>query len=160
MEQHTRDDYDYQERQRRERRRSRRQQITGMQVVFATILAIGLLLTINFSARIRRGQAYDDIKREVEGTIAALEAENLDLREEYDFAQSEAAVAQWAHREGKMVREGEILVIPIPGYQPTISADAPSTPTPSPPQRGPDEDEVPTWHLWWSLFFDSDPPGS
>ena len=41
--------------------RARRQQVSGIQIVFASILAIGLLLTINFSARIRRGQQIETV---------------------------------------------------------------------------------------------------
>ncbi|MCB9438192.1 MAG: septum formation initiator family protein [Anaerolineales bacterium] len=141
-------------RRREERRRERRQQITGVQVVFVSILAIGLLLTINFSARIRRGQVYTDLRNEVQGTLDALQQQNTDLRKELDFSKSDAAVAQWAHEDGKMVRPGEVLIIPVPGYNviPT------PTPTRSPVIDEGREPEVPVWQLWWSLFFDGDPP--
>lgn len=147
---------DYNARKRDERRRERRQQITGFQVVFVSILAIGLLLTINFSARIRRSQLLGDVKGEVQATVAALQEQNVQLRRTVEFAQSDAAVAQWAHREGKMVREGEVLVIPIPGAQ--LSTPVPSR-TPvfiESSQRN--EPEIPTWKLWWSLFFDGEAP--
>ncbi len=144
------------QRQRQQRRRARRQQITGVQVVFVSILAIGLLLTINFSARIRRGQVYNDLKVQVEGTIDALQQENVELRKQFDFVQSESAVAQWAHRDGKMVRPGEVLVIPYPSF---VQSTPVAQPTAIPPPREPDrEEQVPIWQLWWSLFFDGDPP--
>lgn len=141
-------------RRREDRRRERRQQITGVQVVFVSILAIGLLLTINFSARIRRGQVYTDLKVQVQGTLDALQQQNIQLRQELDFSKSDAAVAQWAHQDGKMVRPGEVLVIPVPGYNVIL------TPTPTRPALVDERPspEVPTWELWWSLFFDGDPP--
>jgi hypothetical protein len=55
-----------------------------------------------------------------------------------------------------MVREGEVLVIPVPfgetllAQQDTPLADADMVET-TPPQPE-------NWHLWWSLFFDSQPP--
>ena len=75
---------------------------------------------------------------------------------ERDYAQSDAFVEQWAHSDGKMVRPGEVLVIPVP-----VSTPVAATPTPSvfleietsPPTPQP-------WTLWWSLFFDSPPPES
>lgn len=145
---------EYYRRRRDERRRDRRQQITGVQVVFVSILAIGLLLTINFSARIRRGQVYTDLKNQVQGTLDALQQQNIQLRQELDFTQSDASVARWAHQEGKMVRPGEVLVIPMPGFT-TIPTP---TPTRIPVEDDYREPEVPIWQLWWSLFFDSNPP--
>lgn len=135
-------------------RRSTRGRITGTQVVFVAILAIGLLLTINFSARITRGRAYNDLLVQVEGTNTALRNENIGLQQELEFAQSEAAVEEWAHREAKMRRPGTTIVIPIPGF---------SVPTPTPivTPRPAEEDttpDVPPADLWWSLFFDSEPP--
>ncbi len=136
--------------------RTRKQQISGIQIVFASILSIGLLLTINFSARIRRGQQIEEVRSRIEATIQVLSTEQANLIVERDYASSDTAVIEWAHREGKMIREGEILVIPV---QPANA----QTPTPTPavtliPLATPTE--PPTWHLWWKLFFDSPPPGS
>jgi cell division protein FtsL len=142
----------YQER-RRQRRRQRRQQISSMQIVFASILAIGLLLAINFSARISQAQRTNDVRDQIESTIDAQRTTQAQLRQERDFAASEASVADWAHREAKMVRENEVLVVPLPGEPPTTPRPQ-STPlpvaTPTP--------DVPVWDLWWELFFDGEPP--
>jgi hypothetical protein len=134
------------------RNQSRRQQISGIQIVFASILAIGLLLTINFSGRIRRGQQIEDVRTRIESTIARLSTDQAKLLEERDYAFSDAAVIEWAHRDGKMVREGEVLVIPVPGgIVPTPTPPATPIPlaTPTP---------IPVFDVWWSLFFDSAPP--
>lgn len=136
-----------------EAKRSRRNQVTGIQIVFASILAIGLLLAINFSARIRRGQQIEEVQDRIVSTIEVLSTEQARLIDERDFAASDAAVVEWAHQEGKMVRDGEILVIPIPaanaGATPTVFA----TPLPLPTATA-----IPNWQLWWNLFFDGDPP--
>lgn len=140
----------------RRERPQRRQRISGVQVVFLAIMAIGMLLTINFSARISRGQAYDDLKTNVEATIDALRAENIRLRRELDYVQSDAAVEEWAHREAKMVRPGEVLVVPVPGLVLPTATPQPITSTNFQPDNP--EPKVPTVDLWWSLFFDSEPP--
>ncbi len=133
-------------------RRERRQTVSGIQIVFASILAIGLLLTINFSGRIRRGQQIEQAQLNIEATISVLSTQRADLIDARDFAASDAAVIQWAHREGKMVREGEVLVIPIPAgdvITPTPQASPLPQPTPT---------TIPNVNLWWDLFFERPPP--
>ena len=137
------------------RRRERPQQITSIQIVFALILSIGLLLVINFSGRIARGQQMEAERQRLQATITVLERQKLDLLRTRDYAANDASIEYWAHTEGKMVRDGEVLVIPVPG-----NIEAP-TPTPPPsiylPTPAP-ESQTPNWRLWWSLFFDGDPP--
>jgi cell division protein FtsB len=135
--------------------RRNRQQISSLQIVFAAILSIGLLLVINFSGRIARGQQTEAEHERLQATITVLEQQQVSLLKERDYAASDAAVEHWAHTEGKMIREGEVLVIPIPAgdVEPTAMPPAPilvATPAPEP--------EPPKWHLWWNLFFDGQPP--
>ena len=143
--------------QRQQRRRERRQQISSLQIVFVSILAIGMLLAINFSARIRRGQQIEELREQIQATIDVEVDTNISLQRELDYVASDDYVEQWAHREGKMVRLGERLVIPVPGR-------SIATPTPDRPpvlieeSSAPQEDEEENWKLWWQLFFDGDPP--
>ncbi len=136
-------------------RRRQHQQITSLQIVFALILSIGLLLVINFSGRIARGQQMEIERKRLEATIEVLEAEKITLQKDHSYAASDASVEYWAHTEGKMVRDGEVLVIPIPAgiTEPTPVPPAPvliATPIPEP--------ATPNWRLWWNLFFDGEPP--
>ncbi len=140
------------------RRRGRRRggQLSGVQIMFAAILAIGMVLGINFSSRIASSQPLRTYYAGMETEIAILKQEQQSLIEERDFAGSEAFVEQWARGEGKMVREGEVLVVPrplAPAVQPT---------SPPPPLVAELETTIPepeAWELWWSLLFDSPPPG-
>jgi type II secretory pathway pseudopilin PulG len=137
------------------RRRDHPQQISSLQIVFALILSIGLLLVINFSGRIARGQRMETERQRLQATIEVLEQQQVALLKERDYAANDASVEHWAHTEGKMVRDNEILVIPIPAgnSEPTPVPPAPvfvATPAPEP--------ETPRWHLWWNLFFDGEPP--
>ncbi len=97
------------------RRRERPQQITSIQIVFALILSIGLLLVINFSGRIARGQQMEAERQRLQATITVLERQKLDLLRTREYAANDASIEYWAHTEGKMVRDGEMLVIPVPG---------------------------------------------
>ncbi len=135
--------------------RHRQQQITSLQIVFALILSIGLLLVINFSGRIARGQQMEIERKRLQATLDVLQIQNSELEKELSYAASDASVEHWAHTEGKMVREGEVLVIPIPAgiTEPTPVPPAPvliATPIPEPQPEN--------WRLWWNLFFDGEPP--
>lgn len=136
-------------------RGKRNNQLSGVQVIFAAILAIGLILAINFSTRISSSRLQREVYQTVQAEVNALQQERATLIAERDHVQSEAFVEQWARGEGKMIRPGEVLVIPL-----AESSNRLPTPTPqatvdvetSPPEPEP-------WTLWWSLFFDEPPPG-
>jgi hypothetical protein len=122
--------------------------------MFAAIIAIGLILAINFSARITASRPLNEFHQSVENEIAELRQEQATLIAEKEYAESSAFVQQWARGDGKMIRPGEILVIPL-------SAGLPPTPTPIPPvfndvQTSPEGPE--NWQLWWALMFDAPPP--
>lgn len=135
--------------------RRRNNQLSSVQITFAVILAVGLILAINFSSRIAAGQPLLEAYNRVRSEIAILEAEQARLLAERDYALSNAYVEEWARSSGKMIRPGERLVIPVP------AGDIP-TPTPIPvPLVGFETGlrEPQPWELWWALFFDTLPPG-
>jgi cell division protein FtsB len=60
------------------------------------------------------------------------------------YANSTAAVEEWARTDGHYIKDGDLPVVPVgePGSQPvTLSTPAP---TPTPMQN---------WEVWWKLFF-------
>ena len=121
---------------------------TTIQVVLLVILAIGLPLAIDFRRRIEQGQSVTANQVELEAAIATLETRQEALKAERAYVASDTFIEAWAHDQGKMVREGERLVIPIPMGEPIVE---------QPAQPGPAE-ALPNWHVWWSLFFDGSPP--
>jgi cell division protein FtsB len=134
--------------------KQRTSQLSGVQIMFAAILAIGLILAINFSTRItasRPLRAFYDI---VQTELGELQQEQATLAAELGYAQSDAYVEQWARKDGKMVRSGEVLVIPLSIYVPT--EEAPENQEFVEIDTSPPKPE--TWELWWALFFDGPPP--
>lgn len=134
--------------------RNRYSGLTGVQIMFAAILAIGLILAINFSTRIASSRPLNEFYLSVENEIRRLRQEQATLIAEKAYAESSAYVQQWARADGKMIRPGEILVVPIP-------VGLPPTPTPIPPifedvKTSPEGPQ--NWELWWALMFDSPPP--
>jgi cell division protein FtsB len=129
-------------------------QLSGIQIMFAVILAVGLLLAINFSSRIAAGQdlfeAYDRVRQEIE----VLKAEQSRLQQERDFVLNDAYVEEWARDRGKMILPGEKLIVPVPSG--SIAEPTPIIMPLIEVQTGSPEPQP--WELWWSLFFDSPPP--
>ena len=128
-------------------------QTSSMQIVFGSILAISLLLAINFSGRIAAGRRIETERDNLQQAISTLQARATALRAELNFVNSPGYIEQWARTEGKMVKGDEVLVIPVPG----VSTPAP-IPTPFVSAAGETRSELQNWKLWWQLFFDSPPP--
>ena len=142
------------DKRRRDEHASRGSQLTSAQIMFAVILAVGLLLAINFSSRIIAGQPLQEAYHQAQSEVDELRAEQAALIARLDYVRSDPYVERWARSEGKMVREGEILVVPVPSgvvveNEPVVVAEAPVQTAPPEPQ---------SWTLWWSLFLDAPPP--
>src|SRR3954452_19787312 len=130
---------------------SPRPQLSSMQIVFGSILAISLLLAINFSGRIAAGRAIDVKRDELEASISALEAKATALHAELNYINSDDFVEHWARTEGKMVKGDEVLVGPVPART-TPEPIATSVITLPASDQQP---ESKSWKLWWQLFFDN-----
>ncbi len=139
-------------------RRDASGQISSTQVMFAAILAIGLMLAINFSSRISAERSLRDVYQKVEQEIDLLRREQADLIDELNYVRSDAYVEAWAHSEGKMVRPGEVLVLPIPSSSGLEQAEAASEAVQPLIELETAPPEPENWELWWSLFFDEPPP--
>lgn len=138
---------------RREQRQGRRR-VTSIQLMLALALTIGLILALNFSSRINLDRALGRIQRQFSIEIDDLMAQQQELVSELNYVKSDSYVEYWARDEGKMIREGEVLIQPqsLQGGQTqarsTIQLVAFETSEPEPKN----------WELWWALFFDQPPP--
>ncbi|MGB1287375.1 MAG: hypothetical protein ACPG7F_12630 [Aggregatilineales bacterium] len=131
-------------------------QLSGTHFIFASIIAIGLALAINFSNRVSADRELNDIQNTIEREIELLENEREELQQRLSYVASDAYVAAWAHEEGRMIREGEVLIIPRPA-SPVVAVAPPLELMPDVQTTLP-EPENPA--LWWALFFDTSPPGT
>jgi len=68
----------------------------------------------------------------------------LALQTQVGYAESDAAVEEWARTDGHYIKDGDLPVVPLgqPG-SPPIEANTP-VPIPTRPAN---------WHVWWDLFF-------
>lgn len=127
--------------------------LSNAQIILIALIIVGGRLVIDFSQRIVEGQQKIAQQRQLEAEIEALMQEQQNLLSAKAYYSSPAFVETWAHNEGKMVREGEILVVPL--YEEDESAEASATG--SPVVVRPPEPLLP-WQVWWTLFFDAPPP--
>ena len=82
--------------------------------------------------------------RTLASQVAGLQSLSVELQTQIAGATSEAAVEAWAHSEGKLVREDEKLVVPIPPPGAATPLPATATPFPAPPSA---------WLVWRELVF-------
>ncbi|MDZ4769050.1 MAG: septum formation initiator family protein [Chloroflexota bacterium] len=135
--------------------RARGGQVNSVQVMFAVILAVVLLLAINFSSRISAAQPLQEAFTRVQTEIDQLETEHVRLTALRDAVMSDAYVESWARDDGKMMRPGEMLYVPVPSG---VAVEEAVPPLVVMADIETSEAEPESWELWWALFFDSPPP--
>lgn len=134
--------------------RDGRRRLTSVQLMLAVALTLGLVLALNFSSRIKLdrdlGRIHDEFMREIDTLLA----DQNSLLAELDYVKSDAYVEFWARDEGKMVRDGEVLILPqgigVLENAPASTRRLVEFETTAP--------EPENWELWWALFFDGPPP--
>lgn len=124
--------------------RKRGLNISMPQVMLVVGVIAALSVIINFSSRIQAEQRISAEAANLRQEVTAMAATQAAQATELAYVQSDAYVMEWAHSEGRLVREGEVLVVPVPA----------STAAPTPPPQAPAPD-VPDSNLqiWWDLFF-------
>jgi len=121
----------------------RRFWLSGPQTVVILVVLIGLLLTLEFNRRLDLNRRIGADEQTLAAEVATAEARQAMLLAERSYIQTDAYVERWARYEAKMVRPGEVLVVPVlEAPRPPAAATAvPAPPTPEP------------WQAWWALFF-------
>jgi cell division protein FtsB len=111
-------------------------------IIVGILAALFILGDLN--RRMEDARRMERDGRALASQVAALEAEAVALQTQMAGVASEAVIESWAHSEGKLVRDGERLIIPIaPPGAPTPGAPTP-TPYPEPPSP---------WLVWRELLF-------
>jgi hypothetical protein len=112
--------------------------------VFAGIFVL-FLLVVEFNTRLEELNRLNDQRDEIRAQATQAAQTLMALQTQAAYANSTAAVEEWARTEGHYIREGDQPVIPIgqPGSDPVVVATPTAIPTP-----------LPNWEIWWKLFFD------
>ncbi len=108
------------------------------------VLIAGLLIIGDLNRRMADARRLEQDAGILESQVAARSTEQADLMTRVAGATSEDAIAEWAHADAKLVRDGEVLVVPL----------APLELTPAPDASGSTYPEQPTkLQVWWTLLF-------
>lgn len=103
-----------------------------------------ILVMIEFNARLEELNRLDDQRDEIRATATQAMQTQLALQTQVAYANSTAAVEEWARTEGHYVQDGDQSVVPVgePGSEPQVVSTPTSIPTPAE-----------KWQVWWELFF-------
>jgi len=124
---------------------NRRPPLTLAQVAGLVVVVLAVVVLVDFSQRLAASQRLVDEASLAKTDVAQLEREKAALQTQVAYATTDAAVIAWAHEHGRMVRPGEVLVVPV---VPTAPATPVATPAPAPTSP-------PNWSLWRDLFFEA-----
>ena len=113
---------------------------------FAVIVGViaSLFILGDLNRRMEEARRMERDARTLASQVADLESLSGGLQTQIAAATSEAVIEAWAHGEGKMVRDGERLIVPIP--PPGAATPSPAMPTPLPAPPSP-------WLVWRELLF-------
>src|SRR5262245_46833000 len=87
--------------------------LSNLQIMLILLIVVGIRLAFDVSQRIVEGQQKIAEQRILEARIAELEREREMLEADKAYYSSPTYIEAWAHDEGKMVRDGEKLVVPV-----------------------------------------------
>ena len=131
----------------RPNRENPRPPLTWQQIVAVVLLVAVVGVVVDFSQRLAASQRLVESAHVAASEVAQLERERAALETQVAYATTDAAVIAWAHEQGKMVRGGEVLVVPVVPTEAATPAPTPmALPTPAP-----------NWSLWYSAFFENAP---
>ena len=105
---------------------------------------VGILILGDLNRRMANARRLEQDAVQLETEVAVMATDRVQLMTSVAEATSEAIIAEWAHSDAKLVREGETLIIPLP------PAGQISVATPAP---GHNLDPPSNFRVWWALIF-------
>jgi hypothetical protein len=109
------------------------------------VLAIAVMMVMEFANRITEGQQLKTKKLQMEGRITELLMTSVHLKTQVAFISSDEAALRYAYEEQRLIRPGDVRIVPIP--QPNLTPEAVPTVISTPK-------EFANWEYWWALFVD------
>jgi hypothetical protein len=112
-------------------------------------VAVVALLIMDFNSRMTEWRRLSLEKEDVAMQVTGLVQTRSSLQTQIAYATSPAGVRQWAYEDGRWVKPGDELIVPLAAPGEAVKP----TPTPAPTFV-----PLSNWQLWMSLFVDSDSP--
>ena len=108
------------------------------------IVIVGILILGDLNRRMANARRLERDALQLETEVAEMATDRVQLMTEVAEATSEAIIAEWAHSDAKLVREGETLIIPLP---------PPGQISVATPMSGTNLEMPNNWQVWWVLIF-------
>jgi cell division protein FtsB len=107
-------------------------------------MVLAILIIGDLNGRMANARRLERESEVLATEVAELATVQADLSTQVAGATSDAHIAEWAHGDAKLVREGEVLVIPVapPGTMRDFQASEDT------------RNEPPSnFQVWWALLF-------
>ncbi len=123
---------------------------TRLAIGIALIVALAIVggLAWAFGQQLSLAQQMRAEEKRLEHWVATEQARNDDLAEQLEYVRSDEYVECWARTEARMVRPGEVAVVPL--ANPVTEPVGGAQPTPVPESK-----TRPFWVALWELVFGS-----
>ena len=107
-------------------------------------IVILVFIVLEFNRRLEELSLLNDQAELAQAQATQIVQTQYALQTAVAYANSTAAVEEWARTDGHYIKEGDLPVVPVgaPGNAP-IELSTP-IPIPTPMQK---------WEVWWELFF-------
>ena len=109
---------------------------------------IGILvlvfIVLEFNRRLEELNMLNEQNRFVQAQMTQAVQTQGALLTQVAYANSNAAVEEWARTDGHYIQDGDLPVVPLgeAGAPPVEASTPPPAPTP-----------MQNWEVWWTLFF-------
>ncbi len=112
-------------------------------ILILILLAVYLIIDLN--TRLSTLGFLENQEATLQTDVENLQGTLATVNDRINYAGSDTAVEEWARQQGLMRKEGDHVIIPLPGDYSTV------TPTPFPEII---VTPAPNWEIWKSLIFD------
>ena len=109
------------------------------------IILLAVYLIIDLNTRLSTLSFLENQESTLQADVVHLQGTLDTVNDRINYAGSDTAVEEWARQQGLMRKEGDHVIIPLPGNYSTM------TPTPFPEII---VTPAPNWEIWKSLIFD------
>ncbi len=109
------------------------------------LILLAVYLIIDLNTRLSTLGFLENQEATLQTDVENLQGTLDTVNDRINYAGSDTAVEEWARQQGLMRKEGDHVIIPLPGEYSTM------TPTPFPEII---VTPAPNWEIWKSLIFD------
>lgn len=113
-------------------------------LLLVVVLAVLVVMMMDFNSRMSVMLQLDQQESQLKTQKVELQQTKVKLEAEIVYANSDRALEEWAREEARLINDGDIPIIILPGG--TLKN------TPTPPSE-PKMAAMNTWEVWKELFF-------